>query len=142
MPLSTEYVIVNSRIERNGLKEVIIMTYLTEEEEKALDDGKRIKVKRSKRTFVIDPGMIYCYGDVDFREGSDDCDVIDSFSFLDYLGAVGIRIPSDYHYDTHECHSPLKCYRYTETFRPSVLCRYCHGVLGKPKNIVLFRRFS
>lgn len=114
------------------------MTYITEAEELELDKGKQLILKRGNRNFTVDKNNIYCYGNVDFSEGSDDMKQIATFSFLDYLGAVGIHIPSDYHYDTHECHSPLRCYRWTETWRPEVLAKYAHGCLGKPERIVLF----
>ena len=116
------------------------MTYITEEEEQNLDEGKELILKRGNTLFKIHGNNIYCYGEVDFHEGSDDCKQIATFTFLDYLGWKGITLPSDYHYDTHECHSPLKSCRWYETWKPDVLARYVHGCLNKPKRIVLFRR--
>ena len=118
------------------------MTYITEEEEQQLDEGKQLILNRGNTSFQVHSNNIYCYGEVDFHEGSDDCKQIATFNFLDYLGWKGIVLPSDYHYDTHECHSPLKIYRWYETWRPDVLARYAHGCLNKPKRIVLFRRLS
>lgn len=116
------------------------MTSITEEEEQQLDDGKELILKRGNISFRIHCNNIYCYGEVNFNKGSDDCNQIATFDFLDYLDWKGIVIPSDYDYEHHECHSPLKCYRWTETWRPDVLARYAHGCLNKPKHIVLFRR--
>lgn len=116
------------------------MTYITEEEEQELDKNNTLTLKRNNIIFQIHSNNVYCYGEVNFKEGSDDCKQIATFNFLDYLGWKGIMLPSDYHYDTHECHSPLTSYRWYETWQPDVLARYAHGCLNKPKRIVLFRR--
>ena len=116
------------------------MTYLADAEEQQLDKGKHGTLNRAIASFQVHGNNIYCYGEVDFHEGSDDCKQIATFTFLDYLGWKGIVLPSDYHYDTHECHSTLKTYRWYETWRPDVLAKYAHGCLNKPKRIVLFRR--
>lgn len=139
MPTTEHYYVVNSRINSNKNKELVILTYLTEEEENVLDETNEIKLKRANQTFSIRKNNIYCYGDVDLREGSDDSYEISNFDFLDYLNGIGVKIPSDYNYEKHECHSPIPKYRITETWRPDVLVRYAHGCLNKPKKILLFR---
>uniref|UniRef100_A0AAU8MJT9 Uncharacterized protein n=1 Tax=Geladintestivirus 5 TaxID=3233137 RepID=A0AAU8MJT9_9CAUD len=139
MPIFQDYYILISRTDTSH-KEQVIMTYITEEEEQKLDEGKELILKRGNASFQIHGNNVYCYGEVDFHKGSDDCKQIATFNFLDYLGWKGIVIPSDYDYDLHECHSPLKCYRWTETWKPDVLVRYVHGCLNKPKRIVLFRK--
>lgn len=116
------------------------MTYITEEEEQELDERNELTLKRNNTIFQIHSNNIYCYGEVNFKEGSDDCKQIATFNFLDYLGWKGVMLPSDYRYDTHECHSPLTSYRWYETWQPDVLARYAHGCLNKPERIVLFRR--
>ena len=139
MPIFQDYYVLTSRTDRSHTEQVI-MTYITEEEEQKLDDGKELTLKRGNVSFQIHSNNTYCYGEVDFHEGSDDCKQIATFNFLDYLGWKGIIIPSDYHYDTHECHSPLRSYRWYETWQPDVVARYAHGCLNKPKRIVLFRK--
>ena len=139
MPIFQDYYILISRT-NTGRKEQVIMTYITEEEEQKLDEGKELILKRGNASFQVHGNNIYCYGKVDFREGSNDCKQIATFTFLDYLELKGIALPSDYHYDTHECYSPLKSHRWYETWRPDVLARYAHGCLNKPERIVLFRR--
>ena len=139
MPIYQDYYILISRID-DKRKEQVIMTYITEEEEQELDNSKELILERGNTLFQVHGNNIYCYGEVDFHEGSDDCKQIATFNFLNYLGWKGIVIPSDYHYDTHECHSPIKSYRWTETWKPDVLARYAHGCLNKPQRIVLFRR--
>ena len=139
MPIFKEFYILTSRI-NSKRKEQVIITYLNEDEEKKLDDNNQITLKRGKTTFHIHMNNIYCYGEVDLRKGSNDCAQIADFDFLDYLGMKGIVIPSDYDYEHHECHSPLKSYRWTETWRPDVLVRFAHGSINKPKRIILFKR--
>ena len=115
------------------------MTYISEEEEAALDKGEVLTLKRGNRTMTVMPNHLYCYGEVDFSTNSDDMYQIEDFHFLDYLGAKGLHIYSDYHYDTHECHSPLPQCRWTETWNPAEIAQYAHGCLGKPQRIVLFK---
>ena len=139
MPIVQDYYILTSRTDAKRIEQVI-MTYITEEEEQTLDNNEELIIERGEASFNIQGNNVYCYGEVDFNKGSDDCKKIATFNFLNYLGWKGIVIPSDYHYDTHECHSPLKSYRWTETWKPDVLARYAHGCLNKPQRIVLFRR--
>lgn len=139
MPIFQDYYILISRIDTNH-KEQVIMTYITEEEEQELDERNELTLKRNNIIFQIHSNNVYCYGEVNFKESSDDCKQIATFNFLDYLGWKGVMLPSDYHYDTHECHSPLTSYRWYETWQPDVLARYAHGCLNKPERIVLFRR--
>lgn len=139
MPIVQDYYILTSRTDAKRIEQVI-MTYITEEEEQKLDNNEELIIGRGEASFNIQCNNVYCYGEVNFNKGSDDCKKIATFNFLNYLGWKGIVIPSDYHYDTHECHSPLKSYRWTETWKPDVLARYAHGCLNKPQRIVLFRR--
>lgn len=139
MPIFQDYFVLISRIDTLR-KEQVIMTYITEEEEQQLDNGKEITLERGSKSFQVHRNNVYCYGEVDFHEGSDDCKQIATFNFLNQLDWKGVVIPSDYHYDFHECHSPLTCYRWTETWEPDTLARYAHGCLNKPKRIVLFKK--
>lgn len=118
---------------------MIYLTYITKEEEDKLDNGVDIHITRGDHNFHIHKNNIYCYGEIDLNPDSEDSEQISSFSFLDYL-TVGVKTPSDYHYDTHECHSPNPHHRWTETFDPAVLVRYAHAALSKPKRIVLFMK--
>ena len=109
-------------------------------EEQKIDEGEKVTINRGDKTFIVHHNNIYCYGEVDFRKGSEDCEEIANFSFLNFLGSKGVVIPSDYDYERHECHSPIRYYRWSETWRPDVLARYAHACLNKPKRIVLFKR--
>ena len=139
MPTTEHYYVVNSRITNTKRKELVILTYLTPEEENELDENNKVTLTRANQTFSIRKNNIYCYGDVDLKEGSDDSHEIANFDFLDYLNGIGVKIPSDYDYEHHVCRSTINKYRITETWRPDVLVRYAHGCLNKPKKILLFR---
>lgn len=139
MPIFKDYHILTSIPQIKGIKR-IIMTYITEEEEKELDnigDGC-IELDRGNTTFTITGRSIYCYGEVNF-ESEEDLNTIDSFRFLGHLQEKGVSVPTDYDYKEHCCYSPTRRYRHTETFKPSVLAKYSHGRLGKPERIVLFK---
>lgn len=139
MSVNTDFQILTSLIKSNK-KEQVILSYLSEEDEKLLDKNSPIIITRGNHTFNITKNQVYCYGDVDFSEDSDDLYEIDNFKFLDSIGAYGIKIPSNYNYDTHSCSSPFKYYMYKETWSPAELTRYHHGCLGKPNKIILFKR--
>lgn len=140
MPISKDYHIVNINRNNRSSKELIVMTHISKQEEDLLDEGKDIKVNRGNRTFDVTARNLYCYGEVDFSDGSDDLMKINTFNFLNHLNNfTGVSICSDYDYEHHECHSPIKEYRWTHTWQPARLCQYAHGCLNKPKRIVLFR---
>jgi len=112
---------------------------ITAEQEVQLDKGVNIVVSLETTKFSITPSDIYCYGEIDLSNGSDDYDIFSSFDFLDYMHGKGISIYSNYNYKNHTCTSDIKEARYSETFRPEILSQWAHGFLGKPKRIVLFR---
>lgn len=139
MPITKDYRILacNNAVRSN--KQLIIMTYISEEEEELLDKGKTLILTRGDKTLKVEINKTYCYGEIDFTNGSDDMETIDNFDFLNYLGSFkGIPIHADYNYETHSCCSPVKGLRWSETFHPSVVAQYAHGCLGKPQRVVLF----
>lgn len=136
MPICQDYHILLNIRTNLGNKQVI-MTYITEKEEAKIDKNETIVIHRGKHTFTIDNRCIYCYGEVDFTKG-DDIELLDKLNFLSHLGIQGVPIRSNYDYACHACHSPVNRPLWAETFRPSRLVLYAHGVLGKPKRIVLF----
>lgn len=121
------------------IKELFIITGITEREYNNLKQDKDIKITRGNINFNVSPDDVLCYGDIDFHKGSNDCKELDTFNWLEHLKEQGVGIPSKYNYDNHECVSPIKSYLYTETFKNSTLCRYLHGCLGKPKFTLIFR---
>lgn len=115
-----------------------IMTYITPEEEQALDDKKTITIDRGSRRFEISPKDVYCYGHIDFRSGSDDYKQLAKMKFLNHLSFCGIWIEANYDYKKHCCYSPIRRKQWYDTTRPEVLAQYTHGVLGKPKLCIIF----
>ena len=141
MPIDTTYKVISCR-KAGNVKELFIMTGINELECKKLKALNDLNIVRGDSKFHITPDDILCYGDIDFHEGSEDCDQLDTFNWLDDLGIKGISIPSRYNYDKHECTSRSKFYLWTETFRNSTLCRYLHGCLGKPQYTLIFREMK
>lgn len=118
-----------------------VMIPIDEDEEKLIDniDKSTLIFIRGDRKFSVKMRDIYCYGEVNF-EDEDTLNRISEFKFLDYLGAVGIRIQSRYDYKTHSCSSPKRYCLWTETWNPVDLAKMAHGFLGKPKRILLFNQ--
>ena len=141
MPVDPTYKVISVH-ENHNVKELFIITGITELEHKKLKNLNDLHIIRGDCKFHITPDDVLCYGDIDFHEGSDDSKELDTFNWLEHLGAKGIGIPSRYNYDKHECTSPINKCLTTETFRNSVLCRYLHGCLGKPKFTLIFREIK
>lgn len=139
MPIMKDYhmLSLNKDAEKNII--MTMMTYITEDEEKLLDNGKELHLVRGNMEFNISSRKIYCYGHVDFTTNSSDYNIIDDFDFLNYLNEVGIHIPSDYNYKKHECKSPIDRVRWTESWSPAKVAQYAYARIGKPDRIVLFK---
>jgi hypothetical protein len=136
LPITPDYHILTN-IRTNAAIRQIIMTYITEEEEAAIDRGEVVTLNRGNHTYSIRQNCIYCYGEVDFKSDKD-LGQINNFNFLNHLGFSGVHIYSNYDYDKHICYSPKRYLLWTETWSPAQLAKMAHGYLGKPKRIVLF----
>ena len=141
MPIDPTYKVIVARNTCN-IKELFIMVGIDEAEYNEIKNSDYLYLVRGNCRFHISPDDIVCYGDIDFHEGSEDCKQLDTFNWLEHLGAKGIAIPSRYNYDKHECTTPINKYLWTETFRNSTLCRYFHGCLGKPQYTLIFREIK
>lgn len=141
MPVDPTYKVISVHNNFN-VKELFIITGISELEHKKLKNLNDLHIVRGNCEFYITPDNVLCFGDIDFHEGSDDCIELDTFNLLEHLGAKGIGIPSRYNYNNHECTSPINKYLITETFRNSTLCRYLHGCLGKPQYTLIFREIK
>lgn len=120
-------------------KEAIMMTYITEDEEKQLDEGYDIRIKRGPYSFNVKPSDVECYGIIDFHRGSEDLEIIASFDWLRHLTFCGVVVPSNYDYENHCAYSDLKIARVYDTTRPEVVAQYFHGTLNKPERTLIFR---
>ena len=119
-------------------KELVIIIPITEKEEEHLDKGS-LRTVKSGITFNIESSDIICYGQIDFSNKSDDYAILEEMRWLDYLGAKGLCIPSDYNYNEHCCYSPISRCRYTETFNPAKVSQYFHARLNKPQRCCIFK---
>ena len=139
MPITDlEYQVICSHSTTKNESEQIIMIPISEEEELALDDGLLV-AHRNGFTFCIEKTNVICYGEIDFRDGSEDFEVIQGMNWLDHVQGLGVCVPSDYDYEEHCCYSPLKSYRYYDTSNPAVAAQYMHARLGKPQRCCIFR---
>lgn len=137
MPTSKNYHILHTN--PSGIGKQIIMIPITEKEENNIDNitDNVLEFHRGNRTFSVRMHNIYCYGEVNL-EDKETCNKISNFNFLNYLGATGVHIYSNYDYNTHTCKTPKKYLLYTETWNPLDLVKFAHGTLNKPKRILLF----
>lgn len=141
MKVSKNFHILNSTKSTAGRKQTIMISIDAKEEESIDNIGNKVlSFTRGDRTFSVKVNDIYCYGEVDLHD-KNTCDTISGFKFLDYLGAIGIHVFSNYDYGTHTCSSPKKFPLYTETWNPLYLVKFAHAALNKPKRILLFNQF-
>lgn len=123
-----------------GRDKVIIITSLTEEEDKALDKGETIIIERGKHKFLVEHKNIYCYGEIDFTNGSEDMEIISDFNWYGNSGAdYGFHIPANYDYEAHRCYSPSRKPMFYDTFSVDRITQYCHAFIGKPKMTIIFK---
>lgn len=141
LPTCQDYCILCSSANGGTIRRTIMIP-ISEQEEKRIDDIKdsTLKFQRGDMSFSVRMGDIYCYGEVNFTN-EEDLNQIDSFDFLDHLGARGIYIWSQYDYKTHSCKAPNKRILWTETWSPAVVAQIAHGRLAKPQRILLFNNY-
>lgn len=141
MPIRKDYAVIISHTNPSNKRDrsSVIISHITLDEEKKLDSGDHIIIKRGDLSFVISPDDLYCYGEIDFTDESEDLDTIDGFDWFNHLTFSGYHTPNDYDYESHTCISPLPFYRTRETFHPADAVQYLHGFLGKPKRTIIFR---
>lgn len=142
LPTCQDYRILCSSISGRTVRSTIMIP-ISEQEEKNIDNIRDsiLKFQRCNMSFSVRMKDIYCYGEVDFTN-KEDLNQIDSFNFLDHLGATGIHIWSQYDYKTHSCKAHNKKLLWTETWHPSVVAQMAHGYLGKPQRILLFNKYT
>lgn len=117
-----------------------MITAITEEDENNLDEGLPISIVRDNKTYNINPTNVYCYGEIDFKKGSEDSEVISNFTWLDHRILRGIVIPSHYDYETNEIMaSDDNIIKYYDTVRPEKVTRWLHGLLNKPNRTLIFK---
>jgi len=118
----------------------IIMTYLTEEEEYKIDNDEVVKLERGSVTFEVSKSKIYAYGEIDFRTGSEDYEVLADMTWLNHCTLRGVNVLSNYNYKHNTATSDIPSGRYYDSMSPEVVAQFKHGQLGKPKRTVIFKR--
>lgn len=140
LPVRNDYYSLVSKKRLNKHSECVVMSFITEKEEKLIDEGHSIRIKRGNISFIIKPEDIYCYGIIDLHHGSEDMDVISTFNWLDHLNMLGVCVPANYNYNTHTCVSDIKKVQWYDTTKCDVLAQYAHGFIGKPERTIIFRQ--
>lgn len=138
LPTYNDFYVLNKRkLDRGTL--LTIMIPINEEEEQLIDkiDNRDLKFERGKEIFTVRINDIHCYGEIDFTDENTLDDIYD-FKFLNYLGGVGVKIYSNYDYNTHCCYSPKPFLVSHETWNPLKLVIMAHGYLNKPQRVLLF----
>lgn len=139
LPIRKDYYSIISKLTVDKRNESVVISYLTEEEEKKIDKHEDISIKRGNLVFNIKPEDIYCYGNIDFNNGSQDMDIISSFTWLDHLTLRGVCVPANYNYEKHECKSINRKPMWYDTTKNEVVAKYAHGFINKPKLTIIFR---
>lgn len=134
-----DYYTMSYRIISKSEFTMTIMTPINVKERKQLDDVGGLTIERGGFKFVITPKDIIGYGKIDFTEGSDDMWYLSQQKFLDHYVERGICVPARYNYEEHCCYSKTRKPEYFDTTRPEVLCKYVHGMLGKPELCLIFK---
>lgn len=122
-----------------GRDKAIIITSITDEEDKLLDKGESIIIKRGEATFLVEPRNVYCYGAIDFKSGSEDMEVIADMNWFSSCIDIGFPLPGDYNYEKHCCYTTGKKPTYYDTTSPERVAQYCHAFIGKPSKTVIFK---
>lgn len=140
LPIREDYYSLIGKKNASKQTESVVMTYITEAEENAIDKGKAITIKRGNLVFTVKPNNIYCYGKIDFDNDSEDMDIISTFPWLEHLTIRGVCVPSNYNYERHECISINKRPMWYDTTKCEVYVKYAHAHLGKPERTLIFRQ--
>ena len=140
LPTRKDYFLLICLIRANSVKH-LILSYLTESEEKDLDNDGLVILKRPPhKDILVDIKNVFCYGIVDFNKGSEDYEHISSIRALDTLTDLGISLPSRYDYNTHSADALSGRILHYDTFDFGEICQYAHGFLGKPERCILFEK--
>lgn len=137
--------VITSHTEGGKTKEIII-TYLTEAEEKLIDNGEIVKLKRGSLTFEVrnsdevGKSNIYTYGVIDFTRGSKDYEMLKNEMWFNHLTHRGVNILANYDYNENIAVSDIPGGRWYDTVRVEVITQFKHGQLGKPKRCIIFKR--
>lgn len=112
----------------------VIITAISEEEEKRIDDNETITIERDKAKFTVSKKNIYGYGHIDFSNNSNDKEDINHFNFLDTLDFGGYPI------NVIDYDKGIFTGSWYATWSPFNVCQLMHAYLGKPERVCIFRK--
>lgn len=140
LPTNRDYYIMSCLI-KDGKKRYVIMSDLSDEELNTLRKLQSCTICRGEKKFKLKPDNVVCFGDVDLSDNSKDSNLIAKCRLLKTnMGKIFV-IPSNYSYEEH-------CYYIDEdnikkqydTLDIQLITKYAHGMIGKPKQIVIFTK--
>ena len=117
----------------------IVMTSITADEEKALDNGHNISITRGNQTFVVFDKYIYFYGEIDFNTGSIDMEELAEEDWFDRYDGSAFWLPGKYDYKYHSAEIRNGKLTYFDTTKVDKILQYVHGKLGKPQRTIIFK---
>ena len=137
--VNKSFQVISSHSEGGKTKEIII-TYLTEAEEKLINSCEVVNLERGCLTFEVRKSNIYAYGEIDFTKGSDDYEMLKGMTWFNHLTLRGVDVLANYNYKQNIAVSDIPGGRWYDTVRTEVITQFKHGQLGKPKRCVIFKR--
>jgi hypothetical protein len=118
----------------------VVMTEISEEEEKELDRGKGIHLNRDNKYFNVEPDCCYLYGEFDFSPNSNDINKMYNANWFVNMNINKFML-SEYDYETHTVTSDKKGCRWYETNDLRIYLPYLYGCIGKPKRVIIFKEY-
>lgn len=120
-------------------RRIFYIAKIDESVEELIEDKNvdTISLLINEKVVKIPKTNIYFYGEMDFKTGGEDYETIKYNDNL-FAGHSSV-IPANYNYANHS-YSYNDSYKVWETFRPELIVQYFHGLLGKPKRCVIFKR--
>lgn len=120
-------------------RKVFYIAEIDESVEELIEDKQVdiISLSINEKVIKIPKTNICFYGEMDFKTGGEDYETIKYNDDL-FAGNSSV-IPANYNYANHSC-SYNDNFKVWETFRPELIVQYFHGLLGKPKRCVIFKR--
>lgn len=139
MPIIHDYQTLICRTINGKEQHSVIMVPINEREELKFEQTGEISLVRGNIKFNIKAKDVYCYGEIDFSNGSEDMETISEFNWLDFMTERGVSVPANYNYEGHYCLTEGDDYKTYDTTKPEVVAKYKHALLGKPERVIIFR---
>ena len=138
IPVTKELVTLLSLTNREGIAIVYRMSYLTDKEEKSIDELENtITIDRDNQSFTLSKRDIYGYGLIDFSEDSTDCQILATQTWL--LDLTPGKVIPVFNYGKSTIKKINGIIKRQETWNVGDLIKYGHCQLGKPNKIIIFK---